>query len=132
MTVLAAYLGVPLRRFDRIEWQDGDESALFEVQLWFGDQPVRIHGAGNGEDLVVETTAWRAGAPNVACREVSAEPPHAAMIGKPLTAAEPRRLDGKPTGISLRFGDAVVHIHVEFDELWLSWGGAMPPRGCER
>jgi hypothetical protein len=31
----------------------------------------------------------------------------------------------------LQFDANVLHVHVEFDELFMTWGGTMPPLGSE-
>jgi hypothetical protein len=69
---------------------------------------------------------------SVAGRDVSSAPPFASIVGQSLTAVAPRLMEGRaPTGVSLRFGDTVLHVHVEFDELYVTWGGDMPPFGSE-
>lgn len=137
---LVEHIGETLSKVDVIEYHaDAGDPAptLFELQLWFGDRPVRMSSGANGQDLIVATTARQSESyapfPDfVTCRDVSAEPHYTEIVGRALTAIEPRLLDRHfLTGASLRFGDAVIHVHVEVDELYLTWGREMPPFGSE-
>lgn len=144
---LMAHITETLRRVERIEYEfaSGEQPPdPFELQLWFGDRLVRLRGAGDGERLEVHTVAWQDpfgdAAENerlvlsgrVVCRNVSSDPGYADIVGTALLGVKPRLEPAdRLTGVSLQFAANVLHVHIEFDEFFVTWGGTMPPLGSE-
>ena len=116
------------------------EGALF---IWFGDRVLCFDVEGDGERLSVSHEPWtdpfaepldHENAMYVATHgkwtlfDVSTERPYSDVVGASLDSILPIANElGRLTGVSLEFGETVLNVFADCDELFVTWGASNVP-----
>jgi len=141
---LRSYVGRRITKIERLgyEFRGSQDIDNGDLQVWFNGDVLRFGVCSDGESLRVEEQPWKDpfAAPlseeneryvethgRSVLVDVSAEPGFDALIGQPLQEVLPLVNEfGKLIGVSLHVGPTVVDVHVEFDDLHLTWGDTGP------
>jgi hypothetical protein len=146
LAMLSRFVGRHITKLERIlyEFERQIEEDDGDVQIWFGEDSVRLGSSPDGASLVVNESPWadpfsgRLSDENEeyvrthgkwTLVDVSERGPYAQVIDRDLTAVLPLTSRfGSLIGVQLRFDDIAFNVFVHADEVHVSWGRDNIPR----